>query len=407
MSESSLISYKDLRTPHRSDGRNGEKISRITIHHAAGVVSLESLSNITMNKEASYNYGVSSDAKIGLYVSEANRAWTSSSGENDRKAVTIEVSNSSNGDPWPVSDKVLNAVLCLCEDICRRNDIPKLIYDPVGKQATSNLTMHKWFTPTVCPGPYLESKFPTIAATVNKRLKIPGGSPELNAAKQGAIGSELNVVTVDPVTSDSTGMYTTSYTRAEDMINTEALTPFIITLDENSPKDVDWQVLKDQQVSGVMIEAGSYYNTIHQPQGLIGYRNKHLRQQIIDSMKNGFPFGLIHPIKARKISECNGELDALRQVVRLYAPQLGVWLRINFSGSIAQNDSILNTYYDFLTKHVGLKNNLGIVATRDQIDKISWEDKFSDKFLLWLDDKVDSLNNLSELMTPSFFNVVD
>ena len=267
--------------------------------------------------------------------------------------------------------------------------------------------MHKWFAPTACPGPYLEARFPTIAATVNKRLQIPGGSPELNAAKQGIIGSELNVVTVDPVTSDSTGMYTTSYIRAEDIINTEVLTPFIITLDENSPKNIDWKVLKDQQVSGVMIEAGSYYNIIHQPQGLIGYRNKHLRQQIIDSMKNGFPFGLIHPIKARKISECIGEMDALRQVVRLYAPQLGVWLRINFSGSLTQNDSILNTYYDFLTKNVGLKNNLGIVATRDQIDKISWEDKFSDKFLLWLDDKVDSLNNLSELMTPSFFNVID
>lgn len=30
--------------------------------------------------------------------------------------------------------------------------------------------MHKWFAPTGCPGPYLESKFPYIAAEVNKRL---------------------------------------------------------------------------------------------------------------------------------------------------------------------------------------------------------------------------------------------
>ena len=33
-----------------------------------------------------------------------------------------------------------------------------------------NLTMHKWFAATACPGPYLESKFPYIAAEVNKRL---------------------------------------------------------------------------------------------------------------------------------------------------------------------------------------------------------------------------------------------
>ena len=34
-----------------------------------------------------------------------------------------------------------------------------------------NLTMHKWFAATACPGEYLESKFPYIAEEVNKRLK--------------------------------------------------------------------------------------------------------------------------------------------------------------------------------------------------------------------------------------------
>jgi peptidoglycan hydrolase-like protein with peptidoglycan-binding domain len=32
--------------------------------------------------------------------------------------------------------------------------------------------MHKWFANTDCPGPYLESKFPYIAAEVNKRLGV-------------------------------------------------------------------------------------------------------------------------------------------------------------------------------------------------------------------------------------------
>ena len=30
--------------------------------------------------------------------------------------------------------------------------------------------MHKWYAATACPGPYLGSKFPYIAAEVNKRI---------------------------------------------------------------------------------------------------------------------------------------------------------------------------------------------------------------------------------------------
>jgi nucleoid-associated protein YgaU len=52
-------------------------------------------------------------------------------------------------------------------DICQRNGIEKLNY--TGDKS-GNLTMHKWFAATGCPGPYLESKFPYIAEEVNKRL---------------------------------------------------------------------------------------------------------------------------------------------------------------------------------------------------------------------------------------------
>ena len=35
--------------------------------------------------------------------------------------------------------------------------------------------MHKWYANTLCPGPYLEARFPDIAAEVNARL---GGTVE-------------------------------------------------------------------------------------------------------------------------------------------------------------------------------------------------------------------------------------
>ena len=40
--------------------------------------------------QASSNYGIDKDGRVGLYVEEKNRFWFSSSNANDQRAVTIE-----------------------------------------------------------------------------------------------------------------------------------------------------------------------------------------------------------------------------------------------------------------------------------------------------------------------------
>lgn len=164
---SSLVNYTKL-SPNCTKPR-GRKITKITVHHVAGVTTVEALGNLFANasRKASSNYGIGSDGRVGLYVDEANQAWTSSNSENDSQAVTIEVSNSATGGNWPVSDKVLAKLIDLCVDICERNGIEKLNY--TGDK-TGNLTRHNMFAATACPGPYLQSKFPYIAEQVNKRL---------------------------------------------------------------------------------------------------------------------------------------------------------------------------------------------------------------------------------------------
>lgn len=144
-----------------------KKIQKITIHHMAGNLSVETCGSVFQNKKASSNYGIGSDGRVGLYVEEHNRAWTSSNADNDHQAVTIEVANDQIGGNWHVSDKALSKLIELCVDVCKRNGIKQLNF--TGDK-NGNLTMHKWFANTVCPGPYLESKFPYIAAEVNKKL---------------------------------------------------------------------------------------------------------------------------------------------------------------------------------------------------------------------------------------------
>ena len=127
------------------------------------------------SRRASANYNLGSDGVIVLGVDESNRAWTTSSSWCDNRAVTSEVGNSTKGPQWLVSDYVLNRLIDLVTDICRRNGIYPCTYTG-GKDGV--LQKHEWYKSTNCPGPYLGSKFPYlgskfpyIASEVNKRLR--------------------------------------------------------------------------------------------------------------------------------------------------------------------------------------------------------------------------------------------
>lgn len=170
---SPLTSYVYLSA--NADFPREEAIEKITIHHMADDIPLERLGEVFAeeDRQASANYAVDGRGRVALYVEEANRAWTSSSPDNDHQAVTIEVANDEIGGSWHVSDAAYDALIDLCVDICRRNGIRELVY--TGDEG-GNLTIHKLFNPdTECPGPYLESRMPDIAAEVTRRLAQEGG----------------------------------------------------------------------------------------------------------------------------------------------------------------------------------------------------------------------------------------
>ena len=170
MSNSKLVNKTILTSANYDKGRDGHKIKKITIHHMAADLSLEEVGKLFSLKErkTSANYAIDKEGKIGLYVEEKNRAWTSSSPQNDHQAITIEVANDEIGGNWHISDKSYNALIELCIDICKRNNIKKLNYTGDKK---GNVTLHKMFKKeTECPGPYLESRIKDIIKEVNKRL---------------------------------------------------------------------------------------------------------------------------------------------------------------------------------------------------------------------------------------------
>lgn len=195
MSNSPLIEYTKI-SPSRNHPRQNT-IKKITIHHMASVnPSLESIGQWFQSSGGSSNYGVDSKGRVAMYVPEEDRAWTSGNRENDHQAVTIEVANDGGAPDWHVSDAALEKTIELCVDICKRNGITKLNYTG---DVTGNLTRHNMFQSTLCPGPYLQSKFPYIAEQVNIRLNAQTPSEPIPVQPTPANEQEEFIAKVGPL----------------------------------------------------------------------------------------------------------------------------------------------------------------------------------------------------------------
>lgn len=155
-------------SPHYRKGRD-HPLTRVTIHHAVMVGNARMVAaSFRGTRNASATYAIGTDGSIVQCVSEADTPWTSNSHDNDTRAITIEVANTSTKDPWPVGAETMEALIRLLVDICQRNSgIGRLRYTG---DTSGNLTMHRWFHNTQCPGTYLAERFEQIAAEVNKRL---------------------------------------------------------------------------------------------------------------------------------------------------------------------------------------------------------------------------------------------
>ena len=173
MSNSPLVSHTNI-SPNKTSPRN-HVIDTITIHCAVGQVSVESLGKVfeAESRGASSNYGVGYDGRIGMYVEEKDRSWCSSSRENDNRSVTIEVACDPS-EPYAVNDKAYNALIQLVADICKRNNIKKLLWKNdkslIGQVDKQNMTVHRWFANTLCPATFLMNHHADIADQVNKIL---------------------------------------------------------------------------------------------------------------------------------------------------------------------------------------------------------------------------------------------
>nr|UWH99306.1 MAG: N-acetylmuramoyl-L-alanine amidase [Bacteriophage sp.] len=145
---------------------------------------METLGNIfaPTSRQASCNYGIGADGRIGMYCEEKDRSWCSSNAANDNRAITIEVASDTKH-PYAVNAKAYAALIDLLVDICKRNGIPRLVWstskaDRVNHKNGCNMTVHRDYANKSCPGEYLYSRHAQIASEVNKRLGSTDTRPQ-------------------------------------------------------------------------------------------------------------------------------------------------------------------------------------------------------------------------------------
>ena len=185
-----------VESPNRSSPRMS-KVDTITIHCMAGNLSVESCgaSFAKSSRKASSNYGIGSDGRIACYVGEEDRSWCSSNRANDNRAITIEVANDGGADTgWHVSDKAYKSLIRLLVDICKRNNITKLVWsnnknDRVNHKNGCNMTVHRDFANKSCPGDYLYSLHSKIAKEVNSSLGVVKETKPANKIYRVQVGS--------------------------------------------------------------------------------------------------------------------------------------------------------------------------------------------------------------------------
>ena len=187
---SPLTAYTKLSPNH--SGQRTHSIDRITPHCVVGQCTAESLGDwfAKSSTQASSNYGIDKDGRVGLYVEEKNRSWCSSSSANDQRAITIECASDAS-EPYAFRDVVYQTLIKLCVDICQRNGKKKLLwlgdkdktlaYTPAPDEMI--LTVHRWFANKSCPGNWMYARMGDLASKVTATLGGSSAQPDATAEK--------------------------------------------------------------------------------------------------------------------------------------------------------------------------------------------------------------------------------
>lgn len=173
MTMSEMTSY--VRISPNTSGLRGVRPSKVTVHHMAGNLTIEQCGEVfaPVSRQASSNYGVGSDGRVGCYLPEEYHPWTSSNWANDEMAITIEVADYDTY-AWSPTDAAYRATVELCADICNRYGI----YPYYDGTPNGTFTEHMMFAATSCPGPWWHARMYQFVEDVREAMEDDYMTPQ-------------------------------------------------------------------------------------------------------------------------------------------------------------------------------------------------------------------------------------
>jgi hypothetical protein len=339
-SNSSLVSYTQLSPNYES--RNGKQIKYILPHCMAGNCSVETCGNIFSNpeREASSNYGIGSDGRIALYVPECYRAWCTGGTKApkgiygsslDYQGVSIEIANDGGEPDWHISDEAFESLVDLCEDICMRNDIPKLLWeadpDLVDDVDRQNIAVHRWFAYKACPGDYIFNKIGELADRVNERL-AGGYSEDTSAESTDNSSNDPAIIIWDFLTDKGLNAYAT----AGLMANIYAESGLMAANLQNSYESI--LGYSDSEYTAA-VDNGSYDNFVHDSAGygLCQWTYWSRKQALLDYANE----------TGRSIGDINMQLEYLWNELQGYSNVIDV---LNSASSVREASDVVLTDFE-------------------------------------------------------------
>lgn len=187
-------------------------------------------------------------------------------------------------------------------------------------------------------------------------------------------------------------------------ISVSSLTPYVITLDNNS-QFVDLSVIKQHGVVGAFIDAGHLFTPTHIKlnSNTDWVRNPYMTSQIQAVKDADLKLGLFFHARATNIVQVKEEINGVDNIIRNNYVDFGVWLVPELTLDTETNDLLLDTYYTELSK-LGVTERIGLYCTRSFLNQITWKHHCVNWYL-WLVDHVNDVSVLDELLDPEFFDV--
>lgn len=135
----------------------------VTFHHNAGNLTFDDVLRTWTFNKASAHFDVNGSAAVAQYVEVHEYAWAVGNTEGNQETISIEMANKTGAPHWEVDEITWKEAARLAA---------WLFVHVIEEEPTNeNVLLHKHWSATACPGPYIQSIYHKLLAEVQKHYK--------------------------------------------------------------------------------------------------------------------------------------------------------------------------------------------------------------------------------------------